>query len=162
MKNLSHEAHDRSQAHRDAEERDFFQSSIWSDLPAGNLGITSLRERLSHSLLNCVKEELPELIAEMEKNLVDIKRALDRLGPARQSPKDHRIYLTNIASKLRGLVTAAVNGDILDGGCDGFFDGVEAKKLRNIITKRGDDFAGVMRERGKQFCIEDEDNSLAV
>lgn len=95
------------------------------------------------------------LISEMEKKLADTKKTLDQLGPARQSPKEHRVYLSQIANKLCGLVNVGMSGDDLDARNDGFFDSTEAKKLRNLITREGDEFAGAMREKGKQFRIDD-------
>lgn len=156
MKNLGPEERDRSQTYRDAEERKFFQSSTWSKLPADDLGILGLRQKLGQALLRCIKQDLPNLMSEMDKKLGQTKRILEQLGQARETPKDHRIYLTGIATKLRELIKCALDGDNFDTDDSSAFDHVQAKKLRSVVSKRSDEYVNVMRSRGYQFLVEED------
>lgn len=153
VKNLSHEENDRSTQRRDNDERRFFRSSIWSRIPPEDCGIGSLRQKLSRSLLSCIKYDMPMLVSEMESQLEQTQRTLEQLGQARETAKDHRIYLTNIANKLRELIGVGLDGETLIENDLGFFDRAEAKKLRNIITKNMDAFGDNMRQYGKHYRV---------
>lgn len=153
MKNLSHEENDRSPQHRDNDERRFFRSSIWSRIPPEDCGIGALRQKLSQSLLSCIKRDMSVLMSEMDDQLQQTQRTLEQLGQARESAKDHRIYMVNIANKLKQLIGVALDGETPVESDPGFFDRVEAKKLRYIVTKSTDAFGNDMRQYGKHYLV---------
>lgn len=153
VKNLNHEEPDRSPRHRDREERDFFKTSRWRALPPSECGVESLRKKLSESLLRCIKRDLPVLLQEIEDKLAATKSLLAQLGPARTTPKDQRVYLINIAVKLRELISVALEGDELAGDFTDFFRADDGRKLRNRITKETDHFVRWMRVMGHHYQV---------
>lgn len=108
--------------------------------------------QLSQSLLSCIQRDLPALIGEMNDQHAAIKRFIDQLGEERSSLKDHRRYLTDIATKLRKLTESALDGGDAYEVAE-FFAQTRLKTLRNAINERSDAFVKHMRENGRQYDI---------
>nr|POF24700.1 interferon-induced gtp-binding protein mx [Quercus suber] len=153
--NLPHEDKDRSADHRDELERAFFAKGAWSHLPPEDVGISSLRYKLSRSLLDCIIQDLPRLMAEMQRELEICTRRLTGLGNIRETIDDKREYLQGVLSRLQRLVEASLDGDYRKAEFATFFDGAPNKRLRDVITKESATFAAHIRSDGKQFKIYD-------
>jgi hypothetical protein len=153
VRNLSHEATDRSPKHRDQEEHKFFASSVWSRLPAKDLGIESLRQKLCQRLFESIKRDLPLLINEMSDQLATTRRSIEQLGRVRKNAKDCLWYLGEIKRSMYQLTSAASDGIYDDPNIAVFFGKGDFTKLRNLITMRSDHFNRTIRGTGKTFTV---------
>jgi hypothetical protein len=153
VRNLSHEATDRSPKHRDQEEHKFFTSSVWSRLPAKDLGIEQLRQKLCQRLFESIKRELPHLIKEMSDQLATTRLSIEQLGRVRKNAKDCLWYLGEIKRSMYQLTSAASDGIYDDPNIAWFFGKGDYTKLRNLITMRSDNFNRAIRGTGKTFTV---------
>ena len=153
VRNLSHEKADLSPKHRDHEEHKFFTSSVWSQLPAKDLGIDNLREKLCQRLFESIKRDLPHLINEMSDQLAMTRRSIEQLGRVRKNAKDCLWYLGEIKRSMYQITSAASDGIYDDPNISAFFGKGDFTKLRNLITMRSDHFNRSIRSTGKTFVV---------
>jgi hypothetical protein len=153
VRNLTHEEADRSPEHRDNEEHNFFTSSVWSRLPAKDLGIENLREKLCQRLFESIKRDLPDLVNEMGDQLATTRRSIEQLGRVRKNAKDCLWYLGEIKRSMHQITSAASDGIYDDPNISGFFGKGNFTKLRNLITMRSDEFNRSIRNTGKTFVV---------
>nr|POF02501.1 interferon-induced gtp-binding protein mx [Quercus suber] len=158
LMNLPHEDEDRSAEHRDELERAFFARGAWSQLPPEDVGISSLRYKLSRGLLDCIIQDLPRLMVEMQRELELCTRRLAGLGSTRKTTDEKREYLQGVLSRLQRLVEASLDGDYRKAEFATFFDGAPNKRLRDVITQENASFASHIRGNGKQFKIYEKPN----
>ncbi|OLN95269.1 Interferon-induced GTP-binding protein MxB [Colletotrichum chlorophyti] len=114
--------HEKELGTRDEVEEQFFSSDPWASIPGANRGIGALRKRLSQILLSHVKQSLPTVIDDIQRNLKERERELNRLGLPRSTPADMRAYLIDIAGSFQRLVRDGIEGHYNDpffGGLDG-------------------------------------------
>ncbi|VUC30845.1 unnamed protein product [Clonostachys rosea] len=95
---------------RDAAELDFFKVGVWESVPDQSLGISSLRKKLSKVLYDHIRKSLPQVIANVEKNLNKRRDELARLGPPRSDTDERRSFLIKIASQFESLAKDGVDG----------------------------------------------------
>nr|AFR57472.1 putative dynamin-related GTPase domain protein [Epichloe inebrians] len=86
---------------RDANESTFFLERAWSSLPSSQLGIKTLRDRLSNLLLHQIASELPELLEEIIAKLDRCQAQVDRLGRPRTNLNEQRIYLIQASQAFK-------------------------------------------------------------
>ena len=153
VRNLSHEEGDRSPKHRDSEEHKFFTSTVWSQLPAKDLGIENLREKLCQRLFESIKRDLPHLIGEMGDQLATTHCSIQQLGRARKNAKDCLWYLGEIKRSMCQITSAASDGIYDDPNISDFFGKGDFTKLRNLITMRSNQFNRSIRSTGKTFVV---------
>lgn len=153
VKNLSHEQVDRSPQFRDDEERKFFTSGVWSRLPSKDLGIASLRQKLCQRLFESIKRDLPQLIKEMDDELIATRHSIEQLGRVRKTAKDCLWYLSEIQNSMHQLASSASEGIYDDPKVSAFFGTGDHTKLRNLITIRSDYFNRQIREEGKTYFV---------
>ena len=153
IKNLSHEEADRSPKHRDSEEHTFFASGVWSQLPASDLGVKSLRGKLCQRLFETIRRDLPDLIMEMEDQLAATRRSIEQLGRVRENAKDCLWYLAEVKRSMGQITSAASDGIYDDPNLAKFFGKGDFTKLRNLITVRSDSFNRSIRSTGKTFVV---------
>lgn len=149
LRNRDYETRNSTLEARDLAETQFFSQGIWRDLPRHQVGIATLRQRLSKVLLAQIRLELPGLIAEIEANLKSCRTALEKLGPSRVKPDEQRLFLLNLSQSFQSLVKAAADGtygDIFFG--DPWSSEGYSKRLRAVIQNINLEFAETMRTRG--------------
>ncbi|KIW66260.1 hypothetical protein PV04_08459 [Phialophora macrospora] len=150
LKNRDFDTKDTTSEERDAAERHFFQSRVWSSaLPSNQLGIETLRPRLSRVLLGQILAELPSLVRDVEMELQTCQERLRALGASRGTISDQRMYLLKVSQSFLSLMTAAVEGVYVDG----FFSDPDtrdgySKRLRAVVSCAMDRFAEKMRREG--------------
>lgn len=147
-----------SEFNRDEVEEQFFSKAPWNNLPKTNVGVNTLRARLSKVLLQQISTELPSVIKEIEHQLEDCSETLTRLGPPRDTSAKQRIYLTTIAERFQSLARAAVAGDYHDP----FFrieDETFGRRLRAELRHLTKEFAADMEGRGHSHQIVETVNS---
>ncbi|KAK6411668.1 hypothetical protein LTR95_018060, partial [Oleoguttula sp. CCFEE 5521] len=134
IQNLRHEEKDRSYARRDLEESEFFSN-----------------------------DDLPTFRSNMRQRLTACERLRSDLGNGRDSMEAKRAYLMDKQLRLQRLVQAALYGGHQRTDFAGFFDGSEAKDLRNTINGSTDDFGSKILRDGQQYTIyqneDDEEDS---
>jgi GTPase SAR1 family protein len=110
LKNRSYEEGHSSFEQRNASEAAYFRTSNFKILPKDNVGIESLRTRLSKLLFNHVKQELPKLREDLDKALGDNKKELEKMGGRRATPQECRTYMTQLSQDVHGVCQKAVDG----------------------------------------------------
>ncbi|OXV05841.1 hypothetical protein Egran_06391 [Elaphomyces granulatus] len=88
---------------------EMFREEPWSRVPEDRVGVHVLKTRLGELLSQITRREFPQLRKDVNKQLVDCKKELDSLGPARQTEQEQRLFLNTITHKFQGLVQAALN-----------------------------------------------------
>ncbi|KAI0437420.1 P-loop containing nucleoside triphosphate hydrolase protein [Xylaria telfairii] len=156
LRNRSEKETSLSPTERDSKEREFLDSSIWSAIPPNNRGIDTLRKKLANILLDHVRKNLDALIKDIQQNLDNRKRILERLGGPRSSPLELRAHLDKIASQFQLLSLRAIEGNYSDdffGGLypDNSFDSMNdtrVRKLRALVRDLNRTFSYVLATRG--------------
>ena len=172
LRNRAFEDGDSSFQARNATEITWFRNSIFSRLGKSNVGISTLRERLSTLLFNHVKKELPKLRADLEKALAEASHDLKSLGTSRATAAECRAYLTDTSLEVHGLCTAAINGhyegDYFISKTKGSplsNQTIPIRRLRAIIQALNSGFSHVLRTTGHKFHVKlptEEDDSSRV
>ena len=143
-------------ANRDSEEDEWFAGSNFKTLPSVSRGVSRLRDRLSKMLFNQIREQLPGLIADIEKEKADCRAKLEELGQSRLTLEEQREYLLEISEGFEKLCTEALNGPYNDPF---FGDGAAAegyeKRLRAVVRNMQIEFADTIRTDGEQWKIVD-------
>ncbi|KAI9891940.1 MAG: hypothetical protein M1814_002325 [Vezdaea aestivalis] len=134
---------------RNAAEEDFFSQGIWRDLSRENLGIDTLRKRLSDILFDLIQSELPNLIGDLKQKISECDDALQKLGQSRPTAEDQRQFLSKIAEDFQRICTAAIKGSYEDH----FFGDIEdranyPKRLHTVVQNRNKKFREQMHLRG--------------
>ncbi|KAG5940486.1 hypothetical protein E4U60_000485 [Claviceps pazoutovae] len=163
LKNRDFKMRDASSAERDAAEARFFSSGIWATLDPSNLGVGTLKPRLSDVLKNQILQQLPDLLHDVEFEIDACSSIMKRLGTPRSSANEQRKYLLKVSREFTSLMKAAINGEYNHP----FFGSAKTdegynKRLRARVQNTLADFKEAMRERGEQRKIVDEDSSESV
>jgi len=110
LKNRKFEEKDYSLFERNLSETAFFRTSNFNCLPQEQLGIDSLRIRLSKLLFEHVKKELPNLRRDLENALAINQEQFSLLGDSRTSISECRLYLTQLSLKYQDICKSAIKG----------------------------------------------------
>ncbi|KIX99631.1 uncharacterized protein Z520_04265 [Fonsecaea multimorphosa CBS 102226] len=159
LKNRDYDTKDTTSAERDAAEKEFFQSRVWSSaLPSSQLGIDNLRPRLSHVLLGQILTELPSLVRDVTRELTLCKSKLAALGAPRGSLLEQRTYLFHASQQFVDLIKSSVRGTYEDP----FFGSADTdkgynKRLRAVVQHTLTTFAARMRTQGHAQEIVDKE-----
>jgi len=149
LRNRDYTNRDCSVEERDEAEKEFFSHGIWTSLPMSSIGIGALKPRLSAVLRDQIILELPKLIRDLEAGIDECRIRLTKLGDARTTVSEQRLYLMRISQAFSSLVKAAVDGLYVHGF---FGDAMTAvgysKRLRATIQNLLLDFADHMRREG--------------
>jgi hypothetical protein len=109
LKNRNFEEGASSLMERNTSEIAYFWTSNFKCLPQDNLGIDSLRYRLSVLLFEHVKQELPKPQQDLEEALLNTKRQLEMIGSWRTTLLDCKAYLAQLSLDYYEICKAAVN-----------------------------------------------------
>ncbi|KAF2795549.1 hypothetical protein K505DRAFT_273051, partial [Melanomma pulvis-pyrius CBS 109.77] len=136
---------------RDATEKQFLAESNFRSLPAANLGITHLRQRLSIVLFEQIKAELPRLIEDIETGISSCRNSLEKLGPARVTLDDQKRFLVDLSGDFQSLCDAATKGDYENEffADQSLFD----RRLSAMIANRGVEFGEEIRTEGARWKV---------
>ncbi|KAI1754070.1 P-loop containing nucleoside triphosphate hydrolase protein [Xylaria castorea] len=161
LRNRSEKEASLSSAERDSQEHEFFDSGVWSAIPSNNRGIDTLRKKLANVLLDHVRGNLGTLIKDIQDNLDNRKRTLERLGGPRSSPLQLRAHLDKIASQFQLLSLRAIEGNYSDEFFGGLYpktpsdsiDDNRVRKLRALVRDLNRTFSWVLATRGSRRII---------
>ncbi|KAJ5160329.1 P-loop containing nucleoside triphosphate hydrolase protein [Penicillium canariense] len=152
LRNRSFETRESTDDKRDEKEKAFFEAGRWASLSRAQVGIDSLRHRLSNVLLKQICRSLPYLITDIQQKIDDHKHELAKLGVERSTPQQQRGFLLNISRNFERIAGQALNGmyeDKFFGGLDDESSDTEGKRrLRAMIRELNEYFADAMYIRG--------------
>ncbi|OOO06863.1 Dynamin family protein [Aspergillus oryzae] len=163
LKNQDSEKSNGTLTERDAEEEHFFAKGVWRDLPLSDVAIKPFRERLSKVLLGQIATELPSLIEEIQVQVGDCQRRLERLGSPRTTIAEQKYYLLHISQSFQNLVRTATDGTYNDP----FFNSGQStsgysRRIRATIQNLNQEFTERITSGGHYRQITDGDESEAV
>ncbi|KAJ5181073.1 Dynamin [Penicillium cf. griseofulvum] len=160
LRNRSFETRNISDDARDVQEKEFFERGRWASLPRDQVGIESLRHRLSKVLLGHVYRNLPGLIADIQERIARNEQALAKMGAPRTTLQEQRHFLVDISSRFARITNQALNGSYVDEFFGGFEDHTATteeapfRRLRAIIRELNECFAEAMSIRGNRRIIQ--------
>lgn len=99
---------------RDSIEEAFFKTGAWASISRSDRGIDSLRKKLSHVLYNHIRNGLPGVISDIEKNLRERQDELERIGKARATQDDMRSFLLSVSVDFQRLARDGIEGNYND------------------------------------------------
>tara|TARA_R110002003_G_scaffold126_39_gene11772 strand:- start:124 stop:2058 length:1935 start_codon:yes stop_codon:yes gene_type:complete len=154
VRNRSSKYSEQSDTERDEIERQFFATGLWSSVPRADVGIESLRVKLSRVLLEHVGTELPSIVTAVQSAITSTRSSLKALGDARDTTKDQRTYLITHAQEFHSLTQDALRGVYTNP----FFglsspDEQTPARLRTAIQNLNIAFAHVMYSKGHTWDI---------
>lgn len=149
LKNRDYQDRDCTAAERDIAEEKFFARGIWTSLSPSQMGIASLKPRLSRVLKDQILSELPGLIFDVEAGINDCKSRLDRLGGSRASKQQQRMYLHAVSQEFSEQVKSSVKG-MYEGPFfgDPTTDEGYAKRIRAVAQNTQLAFSSDMSKKG--------------
>ncbi|KGO66031.1 Dynamin [Penicillium italicum] len=159
LRNRSFETRSISDDARDVQEKEFFERGRWASLPRDQVGIESLRHRLSKILLGHVRRNLPGLIADIQERISRNEQTLAKMGAPRATLQEQRHFLVDISSRFARITNQALNGSYVDEFFGGFKDHAATteeapfRRLRAIIRELNECFAEAMSIRGNRRII---------
>ena len=149
---------------RDEVEALFFSEGDWRSVPDENKGVVELRKRLSSILFDHLKKCLPKVVSDIKKELDRVGKELSRLGQARLTDKDKRVFLSKTAGEFQRLARDGIYGRYSDS----FFGELDdpSHKLRAELRNFGHVFDYTMRTKGStrkiQWDRKDDDDNVEV
>jgi GTPase SAR1 family protein len=165
VKNRTFEERQHSLEERNSSEREFFEGSVFGQLPKDNIGIDALRSRLSRLLLDHVKTELPGLRKEAETALQKVNNEMSLLGDPRASMEECRSYLLDFSMTCYEICKAGVHGNYenqyfqytsdtafsLDSEC-------AVARLRAFVQHFNSSFSEKLRTQGHKYAIKQQES----
>ncbi|KAI1315614.1 P-loop containing nucleoside triphosphate hydrolase protein [Xylariaceae sp. FL0255] len=155
LRNRSYVTRETTTTQRDLAESDFFAAGIWTTLPASQLGVTSLRTRLSTVLHDQILTQLPSVLANVETGIQECEDRLSKLGLARSTAAEQRRHLFRISSSFTGVMKASVDGNYTDAFFVDTHDSNRYSRRLRAVQNTLSDFAEEMRVHGHARIIED-------
>ena len=165
LRNRPFETSNDSDNERDAKEKDFFKQEPWSSLRPENVGIETLRHRLSKIVLNHVSHQLPGLIQEIKERISENEQALEKMGASRAALQDQQRFLLEISSTFSRITHQALNGSYVHSFFGGFTGNptesneFHVRRLRAFIRDLNEYFADAMATRGCRRTIQSSDQA---
>lgn len=160
IKNRKFEEAKASIQQRHLSEKVFFSTSNFKSLPKEDLGIDTLRAKLSHLLFDHVKKELPRLRDDLENALRTAQDELRLLGGSRSTVAECRAFLAKLNMDCYEICKAGLNGDyehvfFKSGNSDSFSPASASSiaRLRAMIQHANTLFADNFRETGHKYHI---------
>lgn len=156
LRNRDFGMRDSSTAERDRVEAAFFSQGIWTSLRPSQVGVTTLRSRLSNVLRDQILIKLPNVIEDVQKGIDECTDKLGKLGASRATIPEQRRYLLRASEAFSKLVEAAVDGIYTDP----FFSDSEndtgyKRRLRAVVQNSLSSFSAQMRYHGHARIIGD-------
>jgi GTPase SAR1 family protein len=167
LKNRSPNEQNSSLKQRWTSETGFFSTSNFKDLPKENVGIDSLRARLSLLLFEHVKQELPKLRQDLENALTESQKSLKLMGQARSTPSDCKAYLAQLSLDHYEICRAGVNGhyegDYFRNMGDSQFSLSSPgtiSRLRAVVQFLNSEFSRKISQTGHKYQISKDDDDV--
>lgn len=159
LKNRSDDQMDFSFEQRNEAEKIFFRKWRYVDVPRDNVGIDTLRGRLSKLLLNHLIKELPSLKEEIASKLDATTHDIEKLGESRKTIKEQQMVLMKISMRANDILKSATKGyyesDFFGSvNMDAAVDSSDnVRRFRAVIQHLNLAFAEDMRLRGHKYAF---------
>lgn len=128
---------------RHINEKIFFGTLPWKQLPKDRVGIASLKKFLGKLLYDHIRGEFPGLVQEIRNYINTCRRELEALGPPRQTSMEQRQFVTRLAASYQRSVT-----DSLSGHYDSALPPSHPLKLRMRLQNANESFGRSMEKNG--------------
>ncbi|KAI0886790.1 P-loop containing nucleoside triphosphate hydrolase protein [Annulohypoxylon maeteangense] len=150
IRNRDFKSRNATNEERDKAESAFFDEGVWAGLPRPQKGAGSLRVRLSEVLKDQILDQLPDVLKEIQRELDNCTRRLEKLGTARSTLAEQRKFLLNASHQFSNLISEAKDGIYQDK----FFGNARLeegykRRLRAVVQNTLTDFSDKMRSDGK-------------
>ncbi|KAF1949464.1 P-loop containing nucleoside triphosphate hydrolase protein [Byssothecium circinans] len=164
VKNRGFTEREQSDTERDESERQFFATGVWATLPRSNVGIETLRSKLSRVLLQHIRKELPSLTGAIQTAINTTESLLKSLGDPRDEPQQQRNYLMEKAQRFGALTLDSLRGIYSDDffKLDPSNNSIPPARLRTKIQDLNMAFAVAMYSKGHQYRIIDASPQASV
>lgn len=148
---------------RNLAEEEFFSTGIWKSLHPTQVGVHSLKPRLSKILKDQILAQLPNVLTQIQEGVRDCKSRLDVLGASRATVQEQRRYLLHVSQSFGNIIKAATDGLYSDPffGDPSTVNGYQ-KRLRAVLQNILTDFAGQMRKEGHTYNIVDSEDDARI
>lgn len=160
IKNRKFEEKDLSIEDRNISEEHFFGTSNFQMLPDENVGINSLRVKLSKLLFEHVKNELPRLQNDLEAALKSAQKDLELFGEPRSTVAECRSFLGGMSLTFYELCMAGVNGHYEHDWFKAYKpidvteDGIPKQRIRAIVQGKNRSFEEDIRKTGHKYHLD--------
>jgi GTP-binding protein EngB required for normal cell division len=154
LRNRDYRARTSSLQERNRTEQLFFSSGIWRSLDPSQVGVHSLKPRLSKILKDQILAQLPDVLTQIQDGIHECMKMLEVLGAPRTTTQEQRRHILTVSQYFTHLIGAATDGlytDVFFGDAstaEGYQKRLRAC-LHNILTK----FAERMRRQGHMYDI---------
>lgn len=157
IKNRKFEEMQFSVDERNLSEKTFFSTSNFKTLSKDNVGIDTLRVRLSYLLFEHIKKELPRLHKDLESTLQVARDDFETLGKSRSTVAECRSFLIALSMECHEICRAAVSGNYdhpqLKDIPDCVDNPVPLRRLRAYVQWHNNVFAKEFNSKGHKFII---------
>jgi GTPase SAR1 family protein len=141
---------------RKREEEKFFSQGKWSALPKPMVGALALAKKLSVQLSNHIASYVPKLCEEIEEQLGICEAELKQLGEGKDTEKEMRDEMGELALASRDLVKEGVSGNYENPPKKEFFklydqSGTPRSKLRARAVEANRAFARKLHDESQKL-----------
>ncbi|QDS73696.1 hypothetical protein FKW77_003099 [Venturia effusa] len=163
LKNRDHEENLRkcSLEERNRSEATFFEKSNWKHVDEDKRGIQALSDRIRKILFSHIKQELPNVQAEIDADLETIEEQVEKLGASRSTAGECRSFLTKLSQDCHSLSKAAIDGfyegQYFASSGDTVSGSAPTSRLRAKIHKTNEEFVEEFRENAATYKILDDE-----
>ncbi|KAK8250481.1 dynamin GTPase [Phyllosticta capitalensis] len=134
---------------RNAIEKSFFEvTSPWNGLPKDRVGIDALRTKLQQILAAHIRREFPKVKAEVNKKLKECAKALEQLGPKRDTASEQAKFLIDVGTRFQAVAESALGAKY--GGDDAFSEHPELR-IATLVVSRNEKLAEDFEEYGHTY-----------
>ncbi|KAK6398277.1 hypothetical protein LTR65_003357 [Meristemomyces frigidus] len=135
-------------------EADFFRRPNWCVLAKDDVGVGSLRDKLSRILLQTIRKSLATLVTDIRERIATCGATLTKLGQPKATEIEQRSQLITISMKLHQIVTAAAEGNYRND----FFNNQSgsagsSRRLRSRLREILEEFGEHIRNKGHSYNV---------
>jgi hypothetical protein len=123
----------------------FFNRGAWATVDKDRVGVSALKERLQELLADITRREFPKVKLQIDRQLMQCKENLDKLGPDRESAEQQRQYLQHMAVEAQKLADYAIDAYYARHKA---FDEVPEFRLSTLIVAHNDKYAKDIETKG--------------
>jgi GTP-binding protein EngB required for normal cell division len=154
LRNRDYSMRNCSLQERNRTEQLFFSSGLWRSLDSSQIGVHSLKCRLSKILKDQISSQLPDVLAQIQDGIHDCTNTLAALGAPRATAQEQRRHLLTVSQSFTYLIRAATDGLYSDSffGDASTNEGYQ-KRLRAVLQNILTEFADIMRKKGHTYDI---------
>lgn len=156
LKNRNYEMRKATSEERNNTEEEFLSKGVWASLDPSHRGVRSLQPRLSNVLKDQILLQMPSLLEDVERGILDCQNKIEKLGTPRSTLSEQRRYVLRISQDFSTIMKAATDGIYSHP----FFGSAKTeegyhKRLRAVVQKRLTEFVEQMDEEGEaRFIVE--------